>query len=160
MPEAPQVSVPLSIIPATDAEREWCAQVMASTDPWITLGRNLEQCRAFCANREYLLYVAHRRDEPCGFMLMHRRGLASSPYITVLAVAEGFRSQGVGGQMLAFAEEFFRRDAHHLFLCLSSFNTRAQAFYARHGFAAVGELKDYIKPGASEIILHKRLRQD
>ena len=160
MPEAPQVSVPLSIIPATDTEREWCAQVMASTDPWITRGRNLEQCRAFCANREYLLYVAHCGGEPCGFMLMHKRGLASSPYITVLAVAQGFRSQGVGGQMLAFAEDFFRKDARHLFLCVSSFNIRAQAFYARHGFATVGELKDYIKPGASEIILHKRLRQD
>ena len=158
MSEAQQVSVPLSIIPATDAEREWCAQVMASTDPWITLGRDLEQCRAFCANREYLLYVAHSGGEPCGFMLMHRRGLASSPYITVLAVAREFRSQGVGSQMLAFAEDFFRKDARHLFLCVSSFNTRAQAFYARHGFAAVGELKDYIKPGASEIILHKRLR--
>jgi ribosomal protein S18 acetylase RimI-like enzyme len=131
---------------------------MASTDPWITLGRDLEQCRAFCANREYLLYVAHANGEPCGFMLMHRRGLASSPYITVLAVAKEFRSQGVGSQMLAFAEDFFRKDARHLFLCVSSFNTRAQAFYARHGFAAVGELNDYIKPGASEIILHKRLR--
>ncbi|MBZ5544150.1 MAG: GNAT family N-acetyltransferase [Acidobacteriia bacterium] len=144
---------------ATDAERDWCAQLMAGTDPWITLGRSLEQCRAFCQNREYLLYVAHAEGRPCGFILMHRRGLASSPYIATIAVAEGFRSRGLGSRLLEFAEGLFRNEARHIFLCVSSFNARARALYERRGYTVVGELKDYIKLGASEIIMHKRLRQ-
>ena len=150
---------PLTIDPATEAEREWCAQVMASTDPWITLGRDLDQCRTFCQNREYFLYVAHSDGQPCGFMLMHPRGLASSPYITVLAVARESRSRGVGSRLLQFAENFFRNNSRHIFLCVSSFNARARALYERHGYKAVGELKDYVKQGSSEIIMHKLLRQ-
>ncbi len=150
---------PTAINAATDAERDWCARLMSASEPWITLGRNLDQCRVFCQNREYLLYVAHTNGEPCGFMMMHRRGLASSPYITVLAVAPEFRSRGIGGRLLEFAEELFRSEARHLFLCVSSFNLRARSFYERHGYTAVGELKDYIIEGASEVLMHKRLRQ-
>jgi hypothetical protein len=40
---------------------------------------------------------------------------------------------------------------------VSSFNDRARVLYERHGYAPVGELKDFIVDGASEIILHKRL---
>jgi len=34
----------------------------------------------------------------------------------------------------------------------------ARAFYERLGFRAVGEFQDYIIEGASEILMHKRLR--
>ena len=59
---------------------------------------------------------------------------------------------------MEFAEDLFRREARHIFLCVSSFNTRARAFYERLGFCAVGEFQDYIIEGASEILMHKRLR--
>ena len=150
---------PTAISAATDTERDWCAQLMAGIEPWITLRRNLQQCLAVCHDREYLLYVAHSAGEPCGFILMHRRGLAGSPYITSIAVAEAFRGKGVGARLLEFAEELFCSEARHLFLCVSSFNPRARSLYERHGYAVVGELKDYVIDGASEILMHKRLRQ-
>jgi ribosomal protein S18 acetylase RimI-like enzyme len=146
----------IAIARATNEEREWCAQLMASSEPWTTLGRGLEQCRALCRHEQYQLLVARLEERPCGFVLMHPRGMAGSPYIAAIAVAPEARGRGVGSALLKFAERQFE-GARHLFLCVSSFNTRARALYERHGYRAVGELKDYFIAGASEIIMHKRL---
>jgi ribosomal protein S18 acetylase RimI-like enzyme len=145
------------IAEATDAEREWCAELMASSEPWIALGRGLEQCRATCRHPEYLLLVAHVEGAPCGFILLHPRGVAGSPYIASVAVEEALRGQGIGTRLLECAEAHFAGAARHFFLCVSSFNERARRLYDRRGYAVVGELKDYIIEGASEILMHKRL---
>ena len=63
----------------------------------------------------------------------------------------------IGRAMVEFAEQLFRSEFRHLFLCVSSFNTRARALYERLGFTVVGEFKEYIIPGASEFLMHKRL---
>jgi ribosomal protein S18 acetylase RimI-like enzyme len=57
---------------------------------------------------------------------------------------------------MAFAAQRYR-DRGHLFLLVSSFNGRAQQFYRRHGYEFIGELKDFLVPGHSELIFHKRL---
>lgn len=145
------------IAKATDAEREWCAELMAGSEPWITLGRGLEQCRAACRHPEHLLLVAHAEGAPCGFILLHPRGVAGSPYIASIAVAEVFRRRGVGTRLLEYAEAHFAGAARHIFLCVSSFNERARRLYERHGYSVIGELKDYLIDGASEILMHKRL---
>ena len=63
----------------------------------------------------------------------------------------------VGSQLLVFAERHFC-DRGHLFLLVSSFNREAQHFYSSHAYELVGELKDYIVGGHSELIFHKRLQ--
>lgn len=146
------------INPATKEEREWCADLMAGSDPWKTLGRTIEVCRPICHDPEYLLYVAHMDDKPCGFVLLHHRGVAGSPYIASIATHESFRGKGVGSRLLDFAEDLFRSEARHIFLCVSSFNDRAKKLYERRGYEVVGELKDYVINGASEILMHKWLR--
>jgi ribosomal protein S18 acetylase RimI-like enzyme len=152
------MSKPAGITPATEAEREWVASLLARSEPWITLGATAEDCRSTCQDPEYLLYIAHRDGRPVGAISLQRRGVASSPYVKSIVVDEGDRSQGVGSVLLAFAEDLFREEARHLFLCVSSFNERARSFYERHGYRAVGELEDYIIEGAAEILMHKRLR--
>ena len=47
--------------------------------------------------------------------------------------------------------------SRHFFLCVSSFNTRAQQFYWRQGFRQVGVLADYVIDGASERLMYKRV---
>ena len=76
--------------------------------------------------------------------------------ISSIAVEKGGRSRGVGTELMAFAERRYS-SRRHLFLCVSSFNRRAQIFYRRLGYARVGELKDYIVAGHSEFLLHKTL---
>ena len=145
------------IHPASEVDREWCAHLMAGSDPWITLGRGLESCRASCRHPEYELFVARSGTQPGGFILLHPRGLAGSPYIASIATAEEVRGRGVGSRLLTFAEDHFRSHSKHIFLCVSSFNPRARALYERRGYTAVGELKYYVIAGASEILMHKRL---
>jgi ribosomal protein S18 acetylase RimI-like enzyme len=149
----------LRIAPATEAEQKWAAGLMARSEPWMMLGRGFEVCLAACNDREYLLYIAQIGEESCGLILLHRRGVAGSPYIASILVSEEHRSLGIGLRLLEFAEDLFRGDAAHMFLCVSSFNTRARRFYERHGYSQVGEFKDYLIDGASEILMHKRLRQ-
>jgi len=144
---------------AGDAEKDWAAEQMAGSDPWKFLGIGIEPCRRACHHPEYRLFIAHDGETPCGLLLMHPRGVAGSPYISSIAVAEAYRGRGVGSRMLQFAEEQFQERARHIFLCVSSFNRRARVLYERRGYAAVGELPDYLIEGASEILMHKRLRR-
>jgi len=150
----------------SDNDYDWCARVMAACEPWITLGRDLAECRAALGRPGTGLFGARHLvaqdsgapDQPrlSGFILVAPYGLAGSPYIASIAVADEARGQGVGSELLRFAEQHFA-GREHLFLLVSSFNLRAQQFYRRHGYEFVGELKDYIVTGQSELILHKRL---
>jgi ribosomal protein S18 acetylase RimI-like enzyme len=149
----------MDIHPASEEEREWAARLMAGTEPWITLGRGLEACRASCSHSDRMLFVANTDSGPCAFILLQRRGVAGSPYIASIAVAPDHRGAGLGSRLLQFAEDLFRSESKHIFLCVSSFNFRARSLYERCGYSAVGELKDYIIEGASEILMHKRLRK-
>jgi len=143
------------IVPATPEQREWAAALMAASEPWITLGRDLAACRRSFHRPDSLVFIALAGHEPCGFLILQRRGVADSPYIKSIGVAERFRGQGVGARLMRFAEDFFRPEARHMFICASSFNPRARALYERLGYSYVAELKDFAIPGASEILLHK-----
>lgn len=148
----------IAIRDVTTDDREWAARLMATSDPWITLGRNEASCRLVLQNPEAIIFVAWFDDERAGFVLCHRRGVVGSPYLATIAVAEPWRGRGVGQDLITFVEDHFRPSARHLFLCVSSFNPRARALYERVGFTQVGELPEYFIAGASEILMHKRLR--
>jgi [ribosomal protein S18]-alanine N-acetyltransferase len=141
---------------ATDHDPEWCARLMASSDPWITLGRGLDACRARCRTPGLVLLLARRGEERLGFALLHPTGVAGSPYLASIAIDPEARGQGIGSRLLAAAERWFP-DARHIFLCVSSFNQRARQLYERQGYRQVGEFPDYVIAGTSEILMHKRL---
>lgn len=150
------MGTPIHIAAAAPDDYEWCARAMASTEPWITLGRDLAECRAALIRPGTELFVAREKELPAGFILVAPYGLAGSPYIASIAVAAEARGRGVGSQLLRFAEERFAGRGH-IFLLVSSFNHGAQELYRRRGYEFVGELKDYIVLGQSELILHKRI---
>jgi ribosomal protein S18 acetylase RimI-like enzyme len=149
---------PIFVSNADLADREWAAGIMAASEPWITLGRTLESCRRVCGHLDYPMFVARDRHDRLGFALMNRRGVVGSPYLATLAVAPAVRGRGVGTRLVGFVEDYFRSEAMHLFICVSSFNPRARALYERLGYRQVGELPDYFIEGASECLMHKRLR--
>ena len=149
---------PFQIAAATPEEYDWGARLMTSTDPWITFRRDFDACRATLTRPGTELFVARvpEADQRLGFILLAPYGFAASPYIACFAGAAEARSQGVGSHLARFAEQLYH-DRQHLFLLVSSFNERAQQFYRREGYNLIAELKDYIIPGHSELIFHKRL---
>lgn len=138
-------------------EARWAAELMASSEPWITLGRGFDACLAACSSAVDVLEVAETAGERCGFVLVRPAGVAGAPYIVSIAVAPAFRSQGIGAALIDHVERAYRARSRHLFLCVSSFNPRARAFYERLGFEAVGRLRAFLIEGADEILMHKRL---
>jgi ribosomal protein S18 acetylase RimI-like enzyme len=147
---------PAIITTPTADQFEWCAQLMAASEPWLALRRGIEECRHAVTHPEYLVHIAHSEDVLLGFIRIHPRGVAGSPYIASIAVAAEARSQGVGSFLLRHAEQVFSH-SRYIFLCVSSFNPRAVQLYERRGYRALGRLPDYVIDGADEILMLKRL---
>ena len=146
------------IAAGTGPDREWAAQLMVRSEPWTTLHRPLEACRAVLNDPEFQVYIGRVGRERAGFLVLDPRGVAGAPYLKSIAVAPGFRGSGLGTRFVSFAEDFFRPRSRHLFLCVSSFNDRARLLYERLGYEAVGSVKDLAIEGASELLMCKRLR--
>ena len=146
----------IAIIPAASDDYEWSALLMATNEPWITLRRDLEGARSAVRRPATELFIARDGDERLGFLLLAPYGLAGAPYIATIAVDARARGRGVGSHMLRWAEHRYA-DRRNIFLLVSSFNTRAQQLYVRHGYEPVGEIPDYVVPGYSEVIMRKRL---
>jgi hypothetical protein len=72
-----------------------------------------------------------------------------------VALGADWRGRGLGTALIAFAERRILREVPNVFLCVSSFNTRARTLYLRLGYEVVGELRDYIVRGHSEWLLRK-----
>ena len=144
------------IEPAQDADVEWCAQLMAGSEPWITLRQDLEACRSKLQRPTSELFMAREGGERRGFILLFPHGLAGSPYISSVAVEASARGSGLGTRLVEFAEKHYA-GRRHIFLCVSSFNLRAQALYQRLGYARVAEFPDYVVEGHSELLFYKKL---
>jgi ribosomal-protein-alanine N-acetyltransferase len=139
---------------ADDAEAHACATIMATTDPWITLGRTFDRCLATMRDEALERYVATSNNEIVGLLLISMRG-AFTGYIKSVAVRDGWRSKGVGRALLGFAEARIFRESPNVFICVSSFNPRARSLYERVGYESVGVLRDFIMRGYDEILLRK-----
>lgn len=138
------------------SEVEVCARMMASSEPWITLRRNYEESIKTLTGASKEVYLALANGEIAGFIILNMQG-AFIGYIQTVCVAPAWRSRGIGTKLLTFAEERILREAPNVFMCVSSFNQKAQRLYHRLGYEVVGELKDYIIAGNSEILLRKTI---
>jgi ribosomal protein S18 acetylase RimI-like enzyme len=150
---------PIEFRVATDDDRSWAAAIMASSEPWTTLGRGFEACRRVVDSDRSDVTVAFTGATRLGFAIVDPHGLAGGPYVRAIAVDAMSRSAGIGSAILDLVEERYGRPAGNLFLCVSSFNERAKALYERRGFVQIGEIEDYLIEGASERIMRKRFER-
>ena len=137
-------------------EADWCAALMASSEPWITLGRSQEDALQLIQDPLREAYVTAVGNELVGFIIIVMQG-AFIGYIQSIAIAPGWRNQGIGSQLLRFAEAQIFSQTPNVFICVSSFNPKAQRWYERLGYEIVGTLNDYIIPGQAEILLRKSI---
>jgi ribosomal protein S18 acetylase RimI-like enzyme len=141
---------------ASSSEEERCAAMMAVSDPWITYGRNYEGCLSSVRQPINEIWVAAEGDELRGFVMIVMQG-ALVGYIRVLCVDPNVRGQGLGSQLLAFAEERIFRESPNVFLFVSEFNTRARELYKRLGYEQLVAVRDYIATGYSEVLMRKTI---
>ena len=146
----------ITIGPAEAADYAWCARLMVQSEPWVTLKRQFDERLAGLERVGTELFLARDNGQPVGFVHIHPYGFAGSPYIASIAVAHGSRGRGIGTQLLAFAEARMA-GRRFIFLCVSSYNPRAQELYYRQGYLRVGEIPNYTLEGHSELILCKKL---
>ena len=86
------------------------------------------------------------------------RILTGAAYLRLLLVAEEHQRTGTGAALLAAAEGATRAVANHLILLVTTGNTGARRFYARHGYRQVGVLPDLARTGLDETLYWKTLR--
>jgi len=145
----------LAIRPIEGGEEvERCAGLMSASEPWVTLRRDRETCRLFLSDPNRERYVALLDGRLAGFTILILRG-AFVGFIQSVCVAPGDRNRGVGTALIRFAERRILRISPNIFLCVSSFNPRARRLYERLGYEVVGDLRDFIVPGHSEILMRK-----
>jgi ribosomal protein S18 acetylase RimI-like enzyme len=137
-------------------EIDACARMMAGSEPWITLQRDYGASVQTLTSTGKEVYVATDGKEILGFIILNMQG-GFIGYIQSIGVAPEWRSRGIGRRLVAYAEERIFRDSPNVFICVSSFNPDAQRFYRSLGYEAVGELKDFIVHGHSEILLRKTI---
>ncbi|HKW49547.1 MAG TPA: GNAT family N-acetyltransferase [Gemmatimonadaceae bacterium] len=142
----------------SDEEARACARIMADSEPWITLRRDYDSSLALIRDPRREVYVALPAGgvEVLGFIIVVMQG-AFVGYIQSIAAREDWRGRGLGTRLIAFAESRIFRETPNVFICASSFNERARALYARLGYETVGELRDYVVSGASELLMRKSL---
>ena len=129
---------------------------MAGSEPWITLGRGYKASKALLSDATKERYVALVAGQRAGFLILNMSG-AFAGYIQTVCVAPEFRDQRLGTRLVAFAEERIFRESPNVFLCVSSFNAAARRLYERLGYEPVGELKDYLVAGHSELLMRKTI---
>jgi [ribosomal protein S18]-alanine N-acetyltransferase len=136
------------------AEAEACARMMAASEPWITLRRDAAAALVIVEDPGRESYGAFLGGELAGFVILVMHG-AFTGYIQSVCVAPERRGRGLGRRLMAFAEERILRETPNVFLNVASFNPDARRLYERLGYEVVGELRDYIVPGHSEILMRK-----
>jgi ribosomal protein S18 acetylase RimI-like enzyme len=137
-------------------EVEACAKLMAGSEPWITLRRTHRDAAKLLQDPDKENYIAQVNDDVVGFVILDTCGPFAG-YVQSIGVMPDWRNRGIGSKLIAFAEARIFRESPNVFLCVSSFNAQAQKLYMRLGYERIGELKDYVVLGHSEILMRKTI---
>ena len=133
-----------------------CAEMMANSEPWITLGRDYEASIKTLSEPGKEVYLAYAEENIAGFIILNLQG-AFAGYIQTVCVFPAFRGKGIGSQLMAFVEKRIFSAFPNVFICVSSFNPDAQKFYQRLGYEVVGKLRAYVVSEHDEILLRKSI---
>ncbi len=146
-----------SLSPLQPQDVREISRVLASMDPWLTLGYKPEALAFYLLRTDPALqrFAIIISGEISGVLAVRFPWLFG-PFIELIALFDGFRGKGIGHQLVDAVAALF--DPPNLWATVSSFNLDAQRFYSRVGFKQATFLEDLIKPGWHEILLRKRLK--
>ena len=104
------------------------------------------------------VYVALNENENClGFIYYMTHGVFGSyPYLHIIAVKEGYRSCGIGKQLMKYFEDNASDSfSEKYFLTVDDFNPKAKKLYENLGYKCVGELPVFYKKGINCFLMMK-----
>lgn len=91
-----------------------------------------------------------------GFVWMQKQAVFGlSDYVRLIAVEEGQQGRGIGQFLMMAVEVLAQKSGPNLFVLTSMDNFAAQNFYLRLGYEQIGTIRNYILPGADELLLRK-----
>ncbi len=146
----------LDLRPMLATDRDWVADVMAGSEPWLTLGRGRADALKLLRNRRKQCFIVRADGERAGFLVLDLNGPLGG-YIQTIGVAPEMRGRGIGSAALRWAEARIFKTHRNVLLCVSSFNRDAQRLYRCAGYEIVGRLRDYVVAGHDEILMRKTL---
>lgn len=111
---------------------------------------------ARAADGDGAVLVAAERERVLGFAWFLPRGaFGRSGYLKLLAIDAASQRRGIGSRLVRALEERWLAP-NGIALLVSSRNPAARAFYERLGYAYVGTLASYVRPGVDEHLHYKR----
>ncbi len=138
-----------------EKELDKCAKLMSQSEPFTILKFDYEKCRIAVRGDFKEVYVVMAEGEFAGFVVLQFYGLLRG-YIQTICIEPAHRGKGIGSALLKFSETKILKLFPNVFMCVTSFNHRAQKLYYSLGYEKVGVLKDHIIQGADEYILRKQ----
>jgi ribosomal protein S18 acetylase RimI-like enzyme len=149
----------LSLQPLTFSNAEILGQALASMEPWATIGWPADRM---------VRTLQHERPSTHRFEVLAGADLAGiitvqepwlhGPYLQLLAILPAHQGKGFGLRLLTWMEAEARRgEMRQLWLCVSTFNTRALQLYERFGFRAQSVIEQLASGASDELLMRKRL---
>jgi ribosomal protein S18 acetylase RimI-like enzyme len=131
---------------------------LAAIDPWARFGTQVERLQGFLATVEANAprFQVRYGGEVAGVIVVRHPWL-HGPYLNLLGLLPAYQARGIGARLLDWFEVEARGQFRNLWLCVSSYNTGAQRFYATHGYEVAACLDALVKDGFDEILMRKRL---
>jgi ribosomal protein S18 acetylase RimI-like enzyme len=149
----------VSLHPLAEEHAEHLARNISLMPPWSVIGYPARALYSFLVGydpgcKRFEIVSQGEIAGTCAIRTPWLRG----PYLQLMAILPDFQGRGFGGKILSWMEaQALRDDARQLWLCVSSFNEGAQAFYQRFGFEATAVLDDVLVNGSDEILMRKKL---
>jgi ribosomal protein S18 acetylase RimI-like enzyme len=120
------------------------------------LERGYEESLEIITEPHREVYVAWLREEIVGFIIVEMVGTFKG-YVKSVCVSPRHRGKGIGSRLMNHVEERILSETPNVFILVSSFNKRVRKLYRRLGYEEIGELRDYIVRGHSEVLMRKIL---
>lgn len=134
---------------------------IAAIDPWAALEFPALGITDFLTNDDPAVQrLAVMVGDDIAGAIAVRRPWLRGPYLQLLALLTPYQGCGLGAKLLDWFEKQAIGGDRWLWLCCSTFNTRAYEFYQRHGFEKTAVLPDLIVEGDDEILMRKCVIRD
>ena len=134
-------------------------EALAAMPPWSTIGSQAERLiRSYKREQPGMYRFELLADGQLAGTVTIQNPFLAGPYLQRLAILPSFQGRNLGLAALNWMEAQARSEqARQLWLCVSTFNTRARAFYERFGFEEAAVLDKLASDASDEVFMRKRL---